>query len=101
MNARRIPTFSSEDEEHEFWADHDSADFVDWDSAEPTVLPNLKPTMVNISLRLPTPMLHELKLLANKRDIAYSALLKQFLAERLDQELRHIDTAPTGVATDK
>ena len=29
-----------------------------------------------------------LKLLANKRDVPYQSLLKVFLAERVDQELR-------------
>jgi hypothetical protein len=33
-------------------------------------------------------MLEELKLLANKRDIPYQSLLKVFLADRIDEELR-------------
>jgi hypothetical protein len=33
-------------------------------------------------------MLQELKLLANKRDVPYQSLLKIFLAERIEQELR-------------
>jgi hypothetical protein len=33
-------------------------------------------------------MLAELKRLANKRDVPYQSLLKVFLAERLDDELR-------------
>jgi hypothetical protein len=33
-------------------------------------------------------MLAELKRLANKRDVPYQSLLKVFLAERLDEELR-------------
>jgi hypothetical protein len=39
-----IPTFTSEDEEREFWASHDSTDYVDWDQAEAVVLPKLKPS---------------------------------------------------------
>jgi predicted DNA binding CopG/RHH family protein len=52
------------------------------------VLPNLKPTLRTISLRLPESMLEELKLLANKRDVPYQSLLKMFLAEPIEQELR-------------
>lgn len=37
-------------------------------------------------------MLEELKLLANKRDVPYQSLLKIFLAERIDSELRHAKT---------
>lgn len=33
-------------------------------------------------------MLAELKLLANKRDVPYQSLLKIFLAERIEKELR-------------
>ena len=33
-------------------------------------------------------MLAELKRLANKRDVPYQSLLKVFLAERLEKELR-------------
>jgi hypothetical protein len=38
-----IPKFSSEDEEREFWAAHDSTDYIDWSQAREVVLANLKP----------------------------------------------------------
>jgi hypothetical protein len=37
---------------------------------------------------MPESMLNELKLLANKRDVPYQSLIKGFLRERIDQELR-------------
>lgn len=83
-----IPTFKSEDEEREFWASQDSTEYVDWDETEPSVFPKLKPTTKSISLRLPVPMLNEIRLLANKRDVPYQSLIKVFLKERIDQELR-------------
>lgn len=46
------------------------------------------PSLRTISLRLPELLLEELKLLANKRDVPYQSLLKIFLAERVEQELR-------------
>jgi hypothetical protein len=33
-------------------------------------------------------MLEELKLLANKRDVPYQSLMKPFLAERIQEELK-------------
>ena len=84
----KIPTFKSEDEEREFWDSHDSTDFIDWNKAERVTFSNLKPSVKKISLRLPASMLEELKLLANKRDVPYQSLLKIFLAERIDKELR-------------
>ena len=32
---KQIPDFSSEDEERDFWATHDSADYLDWSEAKP------------------------------------------------------------------
>jgi predicted DNA binding CopG/RHH family protein len=85
---KQIPKFKSEDAERAFWAKTDSTDRVNWSRAERVVLPNLKPSVKTISLRLPESMLESLKLLANKRDVPYQSLLKQFLAERIEQELR-------------
>lgn len=86
--SNEIPRFANEDEEREFWATHDSTDYIDWDAANAAVFPQLKPTTKSISLRLPLPMLNELRLLANKRDVPYQSLIKMFLHERIDQELR-------------
>ncbi|MCX6590409.1 MAG: BrnA antitoxin family protein [Acidobacteria bacterium] len=81
-----LPKFSSEDEEREFWAVNDSTEFIDWSKAERRKLPNLKPTLRTISLRLPVSMIEDLKVLANQRDVPYQSLLKVFLAERLQKE---------------
>ena len=85
---KQIPKFESEDHERDFWETHDSTDYLDWNKAERVTLANLKPSTKTISIRLPESMLDELKLLANKRDVPYRALLKIYLAERIDQELR-------------
>ena len=84
---KQMPKFESEDQERDFWETHDSTDYMDWNKAERVTLANLKPSTKTISIRLPESMLDELKLLANKRDVPYRALLKIFLAERIDQEL--------------
>jgi predicted DNA binding CopG/RHH family protein len=84
-----IPEFENEDEEREFWATHDSVDYIDWNQAQRVVFPNLKPSTRTISVRMPESMLDELKLLANKRDVPYQSLIKMFLRERIDTELRH------------
>ena len=83
-----IPIFQSEDEEREFWASHDSTDYIDWDEADEVIFSQLKPSTRTISLRLPELMLHELRLIANKRDIPYQSLIKMFLKERIDEELK-------------
>jgi predicted DNA binding CopG/RHH family protein len=89
---KAIPKFKNENEEFEFWsakgAGADSAAFVDWSQARRAKLPNLKPSLRTISVRLPVAMIEDLKILANKRDVPYQSLLKVFLAERLEQERR-------------
>ena len=80
---KKVPKFISEDAEREFWSSHDSSEYVDWSAARPVVLANLKPTLRTISIRLPEPMLAELRRLANKRDIPYQSLIKVWLQEKL------------------
>ncbi|CAN5616552.1 BrnA antitoxin family protein [soil metagenome] len=83
-----IPSFENEEEERAFWATHDSTTYLDWNEANGVILPKLKPSMRSISLRLPAFMLDELRLIANKRDMPYQSLIKIFLKERIDQELK-------------
>lgn len=85
---QKRPKFKTEDEEREFWSTHDSTEFVDWTKAKRIVLSNLKPSVRTISLRLPESMLEGLKQMANKRDVPYQSLIKVFLAERIEQELK-------------
>lgn len=85
---KALPKFESEDHERDFWATHDSTSLVDWRKGKRVLLPNLKPSSQTISLRLPKAMLERLKMLANKRDVPYQSLLKMFVAERLDAELK-------------
>ncbi|OQX61221.1 MAG: hypothetical protein B5M56_09755 [Desulfococcus sp. 4484_241] len=90
MKEKNIPNFKTEEQEREFWSSHDSTEYIDWNSAKRLVLPNLKPSLKTISLRLPENLLNELKLLANKKDVPYQSLLKMFLAERVQAELKKI-----------
>jgi len=85
---KKMPKFKSENEERDFWVGADSTDYVDWSKAKRVVLPNLKPSLKTISLRLPEIMIEELKLLANKRDVPYQSLIKIFLSERLAKEIK-------------
>jgi predicted DNA binding CopG/RHH family protein len=85
---KRVPKFRSEKEEVEFWSTRDSTEYVDYSKAKRPLFPKLKPSTETISLRLPKSLLENLKVLANKRDIPYQTLLKSFLADRVEEELR-------------
>lgn len=91
--AKKIPKHPSEDWERAFWSRSDSTDYIDWSEARPIALPNLKPSLKTISLRLPEHMLAGLKVLANKRDVPYQSLLKLLLAERLEEEQQRVGPA--------
>jgi len=81
-----MPRFRTEDEEREFWSEHDVVDFFAWEKSSKGSFPALKPSTKTISLRLPQALLEELKALANERDVPYQSLLKIFLAERIARE---------------
>jgi predicted DNA binding CopG/RHH family protein len=76
-----IPAFQSEDEEREFWSNHSSSDYIDWQNAKRMRFPNLKPSTEVISLRLPLSVLNRIKLEAHKRGLPYQSFLKQKLYE--------------------
>lgn len=76
----------SEAAEREFWATHDTTEYIDWSQARSAVFPNLRPSTETISLRLPTPLLADLKSLANERDVPYQSLLKVYLADQVRRE---------------
>jgi predicted DNA binding CopG/RHH family protein len=84
---KQIPNFKNEDEESEFWATHDSTEYVDWSKAVYAKFPNLKPTTESVSIRFPKTMLYDIKILANKRDVPYQSLIKILLDEKLNEVL--------------
>ena len=86
--SKPLPKFRNEDEEREFWSNHDLTDYFDMSRAEPVIFPNLKPTTESISLRMPGYLLARIKELANSKDVPYQSLIKMFLADRVRRELR-------------
>lgn len=85
---KKIPEFKNEEEERAFWEKHDSTEYIDWDKRKSFSFAKLKPSTKTISLRLPESILHDIKLLANKRDVPYQSLIKIFLKERIDAEFK-------------
>ena len=85
---KEIPVFKSEDEERGFWAENDSTEFVDWETAESVIIPKLKPTTGTISIRISASMLDKIRLVANERDVPYQSSIKSFLQEKIDEELK-------------
>lgn len=83
----KIPKFKSESDEQNFWDKNDLADFKESFERISLDLSNLKPSTKPITVRLSKPLLYNLKVMANKRDIPYQSLMKVFLEERVHKEL--------------
>ncbi len=89
-NKKNIPSFKNEDEERDFWAKADTSDYFDFSKGERTIFTNLKPSRESISLRLPSPLLSQIKLLASKRDVPYQSLIKTYLAESVSRDFKSL-----------
>ena len=85
---KKVPEFKSEQEEREFWENHDSSEYLDLSKAERAIFPNLKPSTKTISLRLPEGLLDSIKVEANKRDMPYQSLIKVWLAKEVQDNRR-------------
>ncbi len=81
-----IPHFKNEDEEAEFWLTHDTTEYFDYSKQVELNFPNLKPSTQSVTVRLPKPLLRNLKLLANEQDVSYQSLLKTFLDEKVKEK---------------
>jgi predicted DNA binding CopG/RHH family protein len=80
-----IPTFKDENEEREFWENHDTTEYFDTSKVKAVRFPNLKKTTKSISIRLPVDMLDELKVRANSIDVPYQSFIKMLLEEGLNR----------------
>lgn len=76
-----VPKFKSEAEEWKFWDNLDLGDYFDHSDAKFPLFPNLKPTTRSISIRLPEYIIARVKIQANRLDVSYQTLMKQYIAK--------------------
>ena len=74
-----LPKFKNEDEEREFWAKINLADYYEPSDFVRVSFPNLKPTTRSISIRIPEYLLNRVKEKANEINIPYQSLIKQYI----------------------
>ena len=89
---KTIPKFKNEDEEREFWATHDSTEYVDWSKGKMIVFPNLKLSTKSITIRMTESLIDNLKVIANKKDVPYQSLIKMYLTEKVKEEYSYSKT---------
>jgi predicted DNA binding CopG/RHH family protein len=80
-----VPLFDSEEAEAAFWSEH-RIDLRLMESAVATGSEDLD--SVTITLRIDPRMLARIKRLARSRYLNYQSMIKQWLSERMEQELR-------------
>lgn len=83
---KQIPNFRNEDEERKFWDTHSSVDYIDWSKAKRAIFPNLQLTRKPISLRVTTSLLAKVKVVANKKDMPYQTLMKQYIQDAVEKD---------------
>ena len=78
----KVPNFKNENEERDFWAKINLADYYEPSDAEKVSFPNLKPTSKPISIRLPEYLVDRIKEKANQINVPYQALIKETLSDK-------------------
>jgi predicted DNA binding CopG/RHH family protein len=82
----KLPHFASEQEEAEFWATHDSTEYLDETEPVDVAFVDTRPSEKQISLHLDAYLIDELKAVAQSKDISYQTLIRMWVIERLAQE---------------
>jgi predicted DNA binding CopG/RHH family protein len=80
-----VPLFDSEEAEASFWAEN-RIDLRLMESAVASASEDLE--SVTITLRIDPRMLARIKRLARSRYLNYQSMIKQWLSERMEQEMR-------------
>jgi predicted DNA binding CopG/RHH family protein len=84
-NWEDVPLFDSERAEAEFWAEN-RIDLRLMESSVASASEDLE--SVTITLRIDPRMLARIKRLARSRYLNYQSMMKQWLSERMEQEMR-------------
>ncbi len=88
-----VPLFDNEEAEAAFWADNR----IELRLMEATVAASSEVSeSVTITLRIDPRMLARIKRLARSRYLNYQSMIKQWLSERMEQELRERTTETRG-----
>jgi hypothetical protein len=85
---KKVPEFRSTEEERAYWAEVGSVDDTGLREDRTSGAGGLKLPERTISLRLPGAMMEELRVQAHLIDIPDQLLMKTYLLERIEREMR-------------
>jgi len=78
---KKIPKFKTEKEEADFWATHDSTDYLS--GTREVKAKFMRPKKKLVSLRLDEKTINELKKVADRKGIGYLQLVRMWVLENL------------------
>jgi predicted DNA binding CopG/RHH family protein len=84
----QLPSFASEQEAAEWFANHDTAPYMDQleEVQEQIAVTRSNPTKKPVGLRLRSDYLQAIKQVAQRKGIPYQTLIQMWLVEKLSQE---------------
>jgi len=83
----KVPDFSSEQEEMEYWEKHSIADY--WDDLSGCSDTFKRPKLKPVTLKFDPLVLKKIKMLAKKRGLSSSAYIRYLLAKGVEDEMIH------------
>jgi len=86
---KEIPKFKNEDEEADFWASHDTADYIDLSNLLEVSFPNLKQSNGLIPVILDDEAATELRELAKQLSVDLPDLAAQYVREGIQRNAHY------------
>jgi len=83
---KKLPDMTdwSEEEIHEFWKTHDSADY--WEETEPVEIKAERPRQRAVSVKLDERDITRLKRIAREKGIGHTTLIRMWIKEKLKEQ---------------
>jgi vacuolar-type H+-ATPase subunit C/Vma6 len=82
----KIPGFKTKEEERKFWETHSSADY--WDATEEADDTFERPKLKSVSMKLDPEVLEKVRVLARKRGLSSSAMIRFLLSKGVENEFK-------------
>jgi len=83
----KLPDFKTEEEEIKFWERHSIGDY--WEDLSESNDTFKRPKLKPVTIKFDPLVLQKVKMLANKRGLAYSAYIRYLLAKSIEDEMTH------------
>jgi len=81
----KLPVFTSDQEEAEFWDTHDSVDFLEETEPVEVRFADARPSKKQISIRLDPSAIDQIKKVARTKGIGYQTLIRIWVMEQLEK----------------